>query len=125
LTLLGCLRNGTVHDPGYLYVKATLDGFSSMALASSLGIGVLASVLTVITVQGALSLCASGLAQSLNGLSIAVMTAVGGMVLLATALSLLDIKKMAVANLLPGVLLPPFVLELVEWLSPGTLLPMH
>lgn len=123
LTLLGCLRNGAEGDPSYLYVKATLDGFSSIALASSLGPGVLASVLTVLVVQSTLSLCANGVVKYLDPLSMGLMTAVGGIALLATGLMLLDIKKIAVANMLPAILLPPLAVWLVERFAPGLLLP--
>lgn len=124
LTLLGCLNNGAKGDPSFLYVKATLDGFCSMALASSLGVGVLASVITVLGFQGGLSLLAWGFAKPLDELSIAIMTIVGGVVLLATALMILDIKKIQVANMLPGIFLPPLFVWTVERLYPGMLLPL-
>lgn len=123
LTLLGCLRNGAEGDPSYLYVKATLDGFSSIALASSLGTGVLASVLTVLAVQGTLSLGAFWIVKHLDPISTGLMTAVGGIALLATGLLLLDIKRIAVANLLPSIFLPPLAVWLAEIVSPGILLP--
>jgi uncharacterized membrane protein YqgA involved in biofilm formation len=84
---------------------------------------VLASLATVIVFQGGLSLLAYRVAEPLDELSIALMTIVGGILLLATALLLLDIKKIPVANMLPGVFLPPFFLWAVESISPGMLLP--
>lgn len=124
LTLLGCLRNGAQGDPSYLYIKALLDGFCSMALASTLGWGVFASIFTVITFQGGLALLASIAADPLDEVSMALMTMVGGIVLLATALMILEVKKIPVADLLPGIFLPPLVVWFVEYLSPGLLLPM-
>jgi hypothetical protein len=123
LTLLGCLENGAHGNPSFLYIKSLLDGFCSLALASSLGWGVFASVLTVLFFQGGLSLLAYFVAQPLNEISIALMTTVGGVVLLATALMILDLKKIAVANMLPGVFLPPLLVWLVELAKPGLLLP--
>ncbi|MCH8253283.1 MAG: DUF554 domain-containing protein [Planctomycetes bacterium] len=122
LTLLGCLRNGANGDPSYLYVKALLDGFCSMALAASFGWGVLASVATVLVVQGGLSILASRVAEPLHPLSVDLMTVVGGVVLLATGLMILEIKRIPVANLCPGIFLPPLVIWLVEALHPGLLL---
>jgi len=124
LTLVGCLENGAHGDPGYLYIKSLLDGFCSLALASSLGWGVFASVLTVLFFQGGLALLAHWVAQPLDELSIALMTVVGGVVLLATAMVILEIKKIPVANLLPGIFLPPLVVWIIEWFSPGFLLPL-
>lgn len=123
LTLLGCIRNGAQGDPSFLYVKATLDGFSSMALAAALGGGVLASVLTVAVLQGGLAIAAWQAGNVLGGLPLDLMTIVGGFVLLATGLVLLDIKKIPVANLLPAIILPPVALRVAEWLAPGSLLP--
>jgi uncharacterized membrane protein YqgA involved in biofilm formation len=123
LTLVGCLENGAHGDPGYLYIKSLLDGFCSLALASSLGWGVFASVLTVLFFQGGLALLAHWVAQPLDELSIALMTVVGGVVLLATAMVILEIKKIPVANLLPGIFLPPLIVWIVEMFMPGFLLP--
>lgn len=124
LTLLGCLENGAHANPSLLYIKSLLDGFCSLALASTLGIGVLASVVTVVIFQGGLSLLAHGVAEPLDKLSISLMTVVGGVILLATALLLLDVKKIPVANLLPGIFLPPLFVWLAEEVFPGTLLPL-
>lgn len=121
LTLLGCLRNGVHGDPSYLYIKALLDGFCAIALAASLGLGVPFSVLTVLLFQGGLALAAHYAAGGLPELSLQLMNVVGGVVLLGTALMLLEIKRIPVANLLPGVFLPPLIVWLVERLLPGVL----
>jgi hypothetical protein len=123
LTLLGCLENGAHANPSLLYIKAVLDGFCSLALASAFGAGVLASLITIVVFQGGLSLLAYQVAEPLDEVSVALMTVVGGILLLATALMLLDIKKIPVADMLPGVLLPPLFVWIIENVSPGLLLP--
>ncbi|MEK6643977.1 MAG: DUF554 domain-containing protein [Planctomycetota bacterium] len=122
LTLLGCLNNGTQGDPSLLYIKSFLDGFCSMALAASMGLGVLFSVLTVLLFQGGLALVAHYGASGLPELSIQLMNVVGGVILIATSLLLLEIKKIPAANLLPGVFLPPLVVMIVEAVSKGMLI---
>ena len=124
LTMLGCLRNGASGDPSYLYIKAMLDGFCALALAASLGAGVLASVVTVLVFQGGLALLAYVGAQYLPDVSVQMMNVVGGVILLATALMILEIKRIPVANLLPGIFLPPVVIALSELVRPGLLLPV-
>lgn len=124
LTLLGCLANGADADPSLLWIKALLDGFCSLALASTLGWGVFASIIVVFGFQGGLSLLAYWVAEPLDDVSLGVMGAVGGVALLATALMILDIKKIPVANMLPGVFLPPAIIWLVEVVRPGLLLPL-
>lgn len=123
LTLLGCLRNGRDGNPDYLYIKSLLDGFCSTALASALGWGVFASIITILLFQGGLSLLAAWVAQPLDDLSISLMTVVGGVILLATGLLILEIKKIPVANLLPGLFLPPVLIGLSRHFTPGLLLP--
>ncbi len=120
LTLLGCLANGADGDPSLLFVKSALDLFCSMALAAALGAGVMASILTIIVFQGGLSLLAWWIGDAIPKLSLQMMTVTGGVVLLATALVLLDIRKIPVANMLPAIFLPPLILWLVELLAPGT-----
>lgn len=123
LTLLGCLRNGSQGDPGYLYIKSALDGFCSMALASTLGWGVMLSVVTVIGFQGGLSVLAYLAADPLPEVSRSMMAAVGGVLMLGTALMILDVKKIPVADMLPAVFLPPAIIAGVEVFWPGMLLP--
>ena len=123
LTLLGCLNNGTRGDPSLLYIKSVLDGFCSLALAASLGAGVAGSILTILVFQGGLTVGFHYWANGLPELSREMMNVVGGLVLIATALMILEIKKIPVANMLPGIFLPPVVIHLAEALRPGLFLP--
>ncbi len=123
LTLLGCLENGTPpHDPGYLYIKALLDAFCSIALAASLGLGVVFAVFTVLVLQGGLSLAAYFAAGALvDPVSLGLMKAVGGLLLIGTSLHLLDIKRLPLADFLPAMFIPPLLLGAVRTLAPGWL----
>jgi uncharacterized membrane protein YqgA involved in biofilm formation len=124
LTLLGCLNNGTRFDPSLLYVKAALDGFCSMALAASLGAGVAGSILTILFFQGGLTIAFHYGAGGLPELSREMMNVVGGIVLLANALLILEIKRIPVADMLPGIFLPPLVIYASEAMRPGLFLPV-
>lgn len=122
LTLLGCLQNGGPdRDPSLLYIKSLLDGFCSIALASTMGLGVAFSVIFVLGFQGSLALLSYAFIGGRETLGIALMSSVGGYLLLATGLVLLKIKDLPVANLLPGILLPPAIIAIVEWVRPGVL----
>ena len=122
LTLLGCFENGAAGDPSLLMIKSLLDAFCSMALAASLGWGVVFSIVTVLGFQGSLSILAAFFAEAIPHLSQQMMNVVGGVILIATALVLLEVKKIPVANMLPGLFLPPVVVWLVEAIRPGVLL---
>ena len=124
LTLLGCLENGAHGNPSLLYIKALLDGFCSMALAATLGWGVLASAAVVLSFQGGLALLAHWFAEPLDPVSLNLMSIVGGVLLLATSLMILDLKKIPVADMLPAIFLPPAAVWFVELVSPGLLLPL-
>lgn len=122
LTLLGCLKNGADGDPSYLYIKSLLDGFCSLALTAALGAGVAFSIATILLFQGGLAILAYAAAGALAPLSIEMMNIVGGVILLATALMILDIKRIPVANMLPAIFLAPPIIWLVERFSPGLLI---
>ena len=117
MTILGSIQDGLTGDYQLLAVKSLLDGFAALAFASSLGIGVLFSVLTILIYQGGLTLLA-GLFQSvLNAAMIAEMTATGGVMILAIGLLLLDLKRIRVANLLPALLIAPLIVALLQALG--------
>lgn len=128
LTIVGSIQDGMGLSAGFqaLAIKSVLDGFASMAFAASFGWGVMATAITVLVVQGSLALVGMGLVALLGDASatanlreaplIVELTATGGLLLMALALSLLDIKKPRVANFLPALVLAP----LMVWL--GTLL---
>ena len=109
MTILGAIQDGLTGDYSLLAIKSMLDGFASLAFASTLGIGVVFSVLTILIYQGGLSLLA-GLAQSLlTDAMIGEMSATGGVLILAIGLLLLDLKKIRVANLLPALVIAPLI----------------
>ncbi len=101
MTVLGSIQDG-LGDPSTLYLKAMLDGFASIALASTLGAGVGLSVIPILIVQGAIALTASGLA-GVTPEMIAAIEAAGGALIAAIGLDLTGIKRLPVGNMLPGV----------------------
>lgn len=113
LTILGSLSDGLGHGADQLYLKATLDGFAAIAFASSFGWGVAASALTVLVVQGAITALGAILGNVLPDAQLAAITAAGGLMLVGVALRLLRIREIAVADLLPGLLVAPVLVGAV------------
>ena len=113
LTILGSFLDGTRGDITLLVIKSTLDGFSSIVLAATLGWGVLLSAASIILVQGGLTVIAMLAHTSLGDGQITELTAVGGLAVLAIALGLLDLKTIKVANLLPALVVAP----ILSWFS--------
>lgn len=113
LTVLGSLQDGLGRGISQLALKSTLDGFTSIALAASLGWGVAAAALSVLVVQGALTAAAAALGGLLSDAQIAAMTATGGLLLAAIALRLLRLRPFPVADLLPALVAAPVITEIV------------
>lgn len=88
---------------GLLYVKSLLDGVASVALASSLGVGVAFSAVAVLIVQGAITLMAGQLLFLRSPAVLDAVAATGGVLILAIGINLLDLKQIRVGNLLPAV----------------------
>ncbi len=113
MTILGSIQDGLTGDYNLLAVKSVLDGFAALAFASTLGIGVLFSVIVILVFQGGISLLAVQLSAIVTDPMMAEMTATGGVILIALAVSsLLEIKKIRVGNFLPAL----FVAPLIVWI---------
>ncbi|GAA4697625.1 DUF554 domain-containing protein [Nocardioides nanhaiensis] len=111
LTILGSLNDGLGNGPEQLLLKATLDGFAALAFASSFGWGVAASALTVLVVQGSLTVLGVLLGDVLPAAELSAVTACGGLLLVGVALRLLRIREIAVADLLPALLVAPLLVQ--------------
>ena len=117
MTILGSIRDGLTGDYSLLAIKSLLDGFAALALASSLGIGVLFSAVTVLVFQGGLSLLARLAQVGMTPAMIAEMTATGGVIIMGIGLILLDIKRIRVASYLPGILIAPAIVAILTALG--------
>jgi len=102
MTVIGSLQDG-MGSPDLLYLKALLDGIASIALASTLGIGVGFSVIPILIVQGGIALGAHGLQPFLTEPVVREMSTVGGTLILAIGMDLIDVKRLPVGNLMPAV----------------------
>lgn len=110
LAILGSIQDGLTGDYNLLAVKSTLDGFASIAFASTLGVGVMFSSIVILIYQGGISLLAGQLSAIVTEPMMNEMTAAGGVILLGLAISnLLEIKKIRVGNFLPALAVAPLI----------------
>lgn len=114
LAILGSVSDGASQGIDQLILKSSLDFFAGMAFAATLGWGVAASVIPVAIYQGAWTILGLAMGSVLSQYQIDGMTICGGLMLVGIALRLLDIKKIAVANLLPALLIAPIVATLLH-----------
>lgn len=107
LTVLGSLNDGMGNGIDHLALKSSLDFFAALAFASAFGVGVLLSSVSVLVVQGALTLLGATLGGVVPVYAVDAMTATGGLLLVGIALGLLRIRSVPVGDLLPAIVLAP------------------
>jgi len=117
LTIQGAIEDGLIGDSTKLIIKAMMDGFAAMAFATTLGPGVIASVIVILLFQGGISLLAKLSSNVFTEPMILEMTATGGVVLLAIGFRLLEIKRIRAANLLPAIFIAPASIALMDALG--------
>ncbi|MDW8140371.1 DUF554 domain-containing protein [Pseudothermotoga sp.] len=116
MTIVGSIRAGLLNDGTLIYVKSVLDLISSIVLASLYGIGVLLTSVVVLVVQGGMVLLASQLSFLTNSTYLANFTGVGGLIVLAIGVRLLELRDIKVGNLLPALLVSPLIDYLAKYL---------
>ncbi|MGL5353279.1 MAG: DUF554 domain-containing protein [Clostridium sp.] len=109
MAVVGSLESGLQGNHTTLFAKSILDGVSSIIFASTLGIGVMLSAISVFLYQGIITIGAGALAEILNTVVITNMSAVGSILIIGLGFNVLGITKIKVANLLPAVFIPILV----------------
>jgi uncharacterized protein len=117
MAIVGALDSGLRGDHQVLYTKSIIDGFTSIILTTTLGIGVIFSTIPVMIYQGTIALLATQIERWIpNALLesfIAESTATGGILIIAIGLNMLGIAKIRVANLLPSILVAAVLVSVV------------
>jgi hypothetical protein len=106
MAIVGSMESGLTGNHQTLYAKSVLDGISAIIFASTFGVGVLFSAISVGVYQGILTLSAVLMKPYLIPLVVDQMSAVGGLLIMAIGFNLLEIKSMRVANMLPAIFMP-------------------
>jgi uncharacterized protein len=118
MAILGSLNNGLSGDNTLLTLKATMDGLASIAFTGSYGVGVGFSALSVLVVQGTLSLLASlsgaAIPDPATNPYILLITGMGGLMILGIGLGLLEVAQVRVASFLPALVLGPLAIALAQ-----------
>ncbi|GGN33572.1 DUF554 domain-containing protein [Deinococcus daejeonensis] len=133
MTVIGGLQNGLTGDSATYVLKATLDGIAALALAGAYGIGVGFSALTVLAVQGGISLLAGTFAAGLLGGAdpqilktnpyVLLITGAGGLTIIGISWNLMlaglgfEDRRVRVGSLLPALLIAPLALWLATRLG--------
>ena len=116
MTILGSLQNGLSGNYSILATKAVLDGFAALAFTSTLGVGVMFSVLVILVYQGGISLLAAQLNHLITTPMMTELTATGGILLVGIAISsLLEIKHIRMGNFLPALIIAPLIVAVLAY----------
>lgn len=116
LTILGSLSDGLGRGIDMLVLKSVLDAFAALAFASTFGIGVLMSAVSVAVIQGSLTAVGLALGAIMPDPHIAALTATGGLLLGGIGMRLLRIREVPVGDMLPALVVAPLLTQLVSLL---------
>jgi len=115
MAILGSISDGLTGDYSTLAIKSVLDGFASIAFASSLGVGVLFSAVPLLVYQGGISLLAGQLNALVTPAMMGELTATGGVLLMGVGVSsLLELKKIRVGDFLPALAIAPLIVYILS-----------
>lgn len=106
MAIVGALEDGLTGNTSTLFAKSILDGVTAVIFGATLGVGVAFSSVSVLVYQGSITLLAGFVKPWLNDTVISQMSLIGGVLIFAIGLNLLEIKKINIGNLLPAVFIP-------------------
>lgn len=106
MAILGSVESGINHNYSILFTKSVLDGVYAIIFASTLGIGVVFSALSVFIYQGAITVLAAFVEPYLTGDIMRELSLVGGILITGLGIDMLGMRKINVANILPAVFVP-------------------
>jgi uncharacterized membrane protein YqgA involved in biofilm formation len=113
LTIVGSLQDGISGDSQLLIVKSALDGIVAVVYTAVFGIGVGFSALSILVLQGLVTLLGVVVGDNLlDDRMVAEMEATGGPMIVGIGLLLLDIKRIRLASLLPGLAIAPILVAI-------------
>lgn len=108
MAIVGSLESGLAGNHQTLFAKSILDGIASVIFASSFGIGVIFSAISVFVYQGTITVAAAFVKQFLTPEVVNEMSAVGGLLILAIGINLLELRRLKIGNMLPAIFIPVF-----------------
>ena len=115
MAIVGSLESGLTGNHQTLFAKSVLDGVTSVIFASAMGLGVMFSAAAVFLYQGLITITAVFMKSFLVPETIAQMTSVGGLLIMAIGMNMLKITAIRVGNLLPAIFLPLVYFAFRQW----------
>ena len=113
MAVLGAFEEGMGGFPSLLLAKGLIDGLTSVAMAASLGFGVIFSSVPVFIYQGVLTLAATWIQPVMTPLAVTEMSATGGVMLMGIGINLLGLMKLRLMNMLPALVIAVLIVKLI------------
>jgi uncharacterized membrane protein YqgA involved in biofilm formation len=117
MTIVGSFKAGIEKDYQLLLLKSVMDGSISVLLAAVMGWGVAFSAVSILIVQGSLTLLSHVVASAADQAMIDAVSAVGGLLIVMIGINLLKLKKIKTANFTPAIILIVLFQLANPWLS--------
>ena len=112
MTILGAIEDASGRTPQLYIIKGTLDGFMSIIFVTVYGIGAAFSAVSIFIVQASLTLAGTGIDSLLDDRMRTELFAAGGFAVLAIGINLLEIKRIKLGSLLPGLIITPILVAI-------------
>jgi uncharacterized protein len=112
LTILGAIQDASGQTPQLYIIKGSLDGFISVIFAAIYGVGVMFSAVSVFIVQGTLTALGTSIDSLLDDRMRLELFSAGGLAVIAIGINLLEIKKIRLGSLLPGLVVTPILVAI-------------
>jgi len=109
LTILGAIEDASGKTPQLYIIKGTLDGFMTIIFTAVYGVGAMFSAISVFVVQGSLTIFGTSLDSLLSDRMRLELFSAGGLAVIAIGINLLEIKKIRLGSLLPGLVVTPLL----------------
>ena len=118
MTIIGSFKAGIEKDYQLLLVKSVMDGSVAILFAAVMGWGGVAlSAVSILIVQGSLTLMSTAVAPYVQPSMIDAVSAVGGLLIIMIGINLLKLKKIPIANFTPALVLIILFQIADPWLS--------
>ena len=110
LTILGAIEDASGRTPQLYIIKGTLDGFMTIIFTALYGVGAIFSAVSVFVVQGTLTIFGTSIDSLLTDRMRLELFSAGGLAVIAIGINLLEIKKIRLGSLLPGLVITPLLM---------------
>jgi uncharacterized membrane protein YqgA involved in biofilm formation len=115
MAVVGALESGLKGDHQTLMAKSALDGITSVVLTSTFGMGVMFAAIPVFFYQGSITLSAAWVKPYMSANLVSQITGVGGLLILAIGINILELRRLRVGNMLPAIFMPIIIGLFFQW----------